>query len=159
MASSKTSVPTSIPLLAPPFAHSLQAAPQTKPVAKVEAAPPNPFNAAVKRIGMVSVGALGLAAIGMCAPPVFMTSVTTFALASIVGYQVVWGVQPALHSPLMSVTNAVSGIVAVGGLVLMGGGFLPSTLSQFIAAASVLIASINISGGVCHSLVFQSDSI
>jgi NAD(P) transhydrogenase len=92
-------------------------------------------------------------AIGFAAPPSFMASITTFALAFIVGYQVVWGVTPALHSPLMSVTNAVSGIVAVGGMVLMGGGFLPSTLSQVLAATSVLIASINIFGGVCN---FQS---
>lgn len=44
--------------------------------------------------------------------------------------QTVWGVTPALHSPLMSVTNAISGLTAVGGMVLMGGGLLPSTSSQ-----------------------------
>lgn len=47
-----------------------------------------------------------------------------------VGYHTVWGVVPALHSPLMSVTNAVSGITAVGGLLLMGGGYLPETPVQ-----------------------------
>ncbi len=46
------------------------------------------------------------------------------------GVQTVWGVTPALHSPLMSVTNAISGLTAVGGMVLMGGGLLPSTSSQ-----------------------------
>jgi NAD/NADP transhydrogenase alpha subunit len=51
---------------------------------------------------------------------------TTLGLAGIVGYHTVWGVTPALHSPLMSVTNAVSGITAVGGLLLMGGGYYPT---------------------------------
>ena len=44
--------------------------------------------------------------------------------------QTVWGVTPALHSPLMSVTNAISGLTAVGGMVCMGGGYLPNTTSQ-----------------------------
>ena len=48
------------------------------------------------------------------------------------GYHTVWGVSPALHSPLMSVTNAVSGITAAGGLLLMGGGYLPGKLPQNI---------------------------
>lgn len=51
---------------------------------------------------------------------------TTLGLSGIVGYHTVWGVTPALHSPLMSVTNAISGITAVGGLVLMGGGYYPT---------------------------------
>lgn len=59
----------------------------------------------------------------------------------------IWGVTPALHSPLMSVTNAISGIVAVAGLHLMGGGLLPETTGQVLAATSVFIATINIFGG------------
>ncbi len=90
---------------------------------------------------------MGALAIGMASPSEFMGNLTTFTLAAIIGYQVVWGVTPALHSPLMSVTNAVSGIVAVGGLLLMGGGLLPSTFAQTLAAASVFMASINIFGG------------
>lgn len=77
----------------------------------------------------------------------FSWQLTTLLLSSIVGYQVVWGVTPALHSPLMSVTNAVSGITAVGGLCLMGGGFLPDTLSQSMAVLAVFISSINVAGG------------
>lgn len=50
--------------------------------------------------------------------------------SGVVGYHTVWGVVPALHSPLMSVTNAVSGITAVGGLLLMGGGYVPETPVQ-----------------------------
>jgi len=72
---------------------------------------------------------------------------TTFSLAGIVGYQVVWGVQPALHSPLMSVTNAISGITAVGGMFMMGGGLLPNNASTLLAAAAVFISWINIAGG------------
>ena len=71
----------------------------------------------------------------------------TFALAGIVGYQVVWGVTPALHSPLMSVTNAVSGIIIVGGMFLMDGALFPATSTGLLAAISVAIASLNISGG------------
>lgn len=56
--------------------------------------------------------------------------ITTFALSGIAGYHTVWGVQPALHSPLMSVTNAISGITAVGGILLMGGGYYPQTTPQ-----------------------------
>lgn len=58
--------------------------------------------------------------------PAFTTMLTTFSLAGVVGYHTVWGVTPALHSPLMSVTNAISGITAVGGLLLMGGGYYPT---------------------------------
>lgn len=62
----------------------------------------------------------------------FTTMVTVFGLSGIVGYHTVWGVTPALHSPLMSVTNAISGITAVGGLLLMGGGLYPSNQVEVI---------------------------
>jgi NAD/NADP transhydrogenase alpha subunit len=52
-----------------------------------------------------------------------------------------------LHSPLMSVTNAISGMVGVGGLFIMGGGYLPGTIPQALGALSVLLASVNVSGG------------
>ena len=58
-----------------------------------------------------------------------------------------WGVTPALHSPLMSVTNAISGITAAGGLILMGGGLYPSNTVQVMAAGAAFISSINIGGG------------
>lgn len=73
--------------------------------------------------------------------------VTTFSLAGVIGYKVVWGVTPALHSPLMSVTNAISGITAAGGLVLMGGGVLPNNTATSLAALATLVSSINITGG------------
>ncbi|TNN15342.1 NAD(P) transhydrogenase [Schistosoma japonicum] len=95
-----------------------------------------------------SVGLSGLVGLGLCSPsPAFTTMLTTFGLSSIVGYHTVWGVTPALHSPLMSVTNAVSGITAVGGLLLMGGGLYPSSLPECLAASATLLSAINIGGG------------
>ena len=86
--------------------------------------------------------------LGFISPnPSFASMVTTFSLAGVIGYKVVWGVTPALHSPLMSVTNAVSGITAAGGLVMMGGGLLPNNTATTLAAMATLISSINISGG------------
>ncbi len=79
--------------------------------------------------------------------PLFLTMLTTFSLSIVAGYQSVWGVVPALHTPLMSVTNAISGITAAGGLLLMGGGYFPSNTAQSLAALSVLVSSINIGGG------------
>jgi len=81
---------------------------------------------------LVTTGGLGaIMALGVASPgAVFSSMVTKFGLASVCGYQTVWGVTPALHSPLMSVTNAISGLTAVGGLLLMGGGYLPSNTAQ-----------------------------
>lgn len=72
---------------------------------------------------------------------------TTLSLSGIVGYHTVWGVTPALHSPLMSVTNAISGITAVGGLLLMGGGLVPQTIPQALGAAALTLSAVNIAGG------------
>lgn len=58
-----------------------------------------------------------------------------------------WGVTPALHSPLMSVTNAISGITAVGGLLLMGGSYYPSNTIHSLAALAAFVSSVNIGGG------------
>jgi NAD(P) transhydrogenase len=86
--------------------------------------------------------------LGINAPnPAFTTMTTTLGLGCIVGYHTVWGVTPALHSPLMSVTNAISGITAVGGLLQMGGGYFPSNTAQTLAASAAFISSINIFGG------------
>ena len=77
----------------------------------------------------------------------FSGMLTKFGLASICGYQTVWGVSPALHSPLMSVTNAISGLTAVGGMLLLGGGVLPTSVAQSLATAAVLTSAVNIGGG------------
>ena len=55
---------------------------------------------------------------------------STFALSGVIGYQVVWGVAHSLHSPLMAVTNAISGMTAVGGIYVMGGGLAPSSTAE-----------------------------
>ena len=69
-----------------------------------------------------------------------------FVLACIVGWQVVWNVTPALHTPLMSVTNAISGIIVVGGM-LHGRADRPTSPASILGAAAVLLAAINIAGG------------
>ena len=108
----------------------------------------DPFTATLKQALMYTGGLGSILGLGMIAPSAaFNTMVTTFSLSGIVGYHTVWGVTPALHSPLMSVTNAISGITAVGGLVCMGGGYLPTTSPTALAAAATFISSINIFGG------------
>ena len=69
---------------------------------------------------------------------------TVFVMAVFIGFQVVWNVTPALHTPLMSVTNAISGIIVVGGL-LAGAGKLNASVG--VAIVATLFATINISGG------------
>ena len=73
--------------------------------------------------------------------------IAKFALASICGYQTVLGVTHALHSPLMSVTNAISGLTVVGGMVLVGGGLLPQTTAQILAAVAVLVSAVSAQTG------------
>jgi H+-translocating NAD(P) transhydrogenase subunit alpha len=75
----------------------------------------------------------------------FVSFLTVFVLACFVGYYVVWRVTPALHSPLMSVTNAISSVIIVGALIAAGpAGFTFSKLMGFVA---VILASVNIFGG------------
>ncbi|CAF0796416.1 unnamed protein product [Rotaria sp. Silwood1] len=116
--------------------------------AAAEAVTPNYFTKYLKDSLMYTSGIGALLGLGIISPnPQFANMITTFALSGIVGYHTVWGVQPALHSPLMSVTNAISGITAVGGLLLMGGGYYPQTIPQGLATAAAFISSINIGGG------------
>lgn len=75
----------------------------------------------------------------------FIFGITVFALACFVGYYVVWRVTPALHTPLMSVTNAISGIIVVGAIIALGAD--GSDFSHGLGFVAVLIASINIFGG------------
>ena len=69
---------------------------------------------------------------------------SVFVLAIFVGWQVVWNVTPALHTPLMSVTNAISGIIVIGALLQMGSN---SSVVMFLAGLALLVASINVFGG------------
>ncbi|KAK7966430.1 uncharacterized protein PG986_000707 [Apiospora aurea] len=123
-------------------------APAAKPAAKVEeVVAVTPFQKASREVAGVTAGMGTALALGKMTGPLFMGNAFTFALASLIGYRVVWGVAPALHSPLMSVTNAISGMVGIGGFFVMGGGYLPETLPQTLGAASVLLAFVNVSGG------------
>ncbi|KAL1840063.1 hypothetical protein VTJ49DRAFT_839 [Mycothermus thermophilus] len=106
-----------------------------------------PFQKVTREVALVTGGMGTALALGKFTGPLFMSNAFTFSLASLIGYRVVWGVTPALHSPLMSVTNAISGMVGVGGLFILGGGYLPQTIPQLFGAASVLLAFVNISGG------------
>ena len=98
------------------------------------------------------IGALVLLALGTVAPPAFMGHLTVFVLSCFVGYQVIWNVTPALHTPLMSVTNAISGIIVIGALLQVSNS---SSVVVVLAGISVLIATINIAGGflVTHRML------
>ncbi|RYP40322.1 hypothetical protein DL767_001779 [Monosporascus sp. MG133] len=106
-----------------------------------------PFQKTSREVATVTAGMGTALALGKLTGPIFMSNAFTFGLASLIGYRVVWGVAPALHSPLMSVTNAISGMVGIGGFFVMGGGYLPETIPQALGAASVLLAFVNVSGG------------
>jgi len=106
------------------------------------------FSETLKDSFMYTTGLGTVLGLGCISPnAAFTTMVTTFGLSGIVGYHTVWGVTPALHSPLMSVTNAISGITAVGGMLLMGGKYMPTDTAQTLAAIAAFISSINIGGG------------
>jgi len=126
------------------------------PAPKLSAAPPKaaepapaPVKVEKKRsvagpiVGMVFAG-LALLGLGAVAPPSFMAHFTVFVLACFVGYMVIWNVSAALHTPLMSVTNAISSIIVIGALIQISS---DNELIMWIAAATVLITSINIAGG------------
>jgi len=105
----------------------------------------DPVRDATINAGIVAVGSSALILSSVGATPAFMTMLNIFGLAGAAGYQVVWGVSHSLHTPLMAVTNAISGLTAAGGMMLMGQG--GSAVAQNLAYASVGISSINIAGG------------
>merc|ERR1712180_159113 len=108
----------------------------------------NHFNEKMKTAVSYTAGLGTINALGVGSPnPAFTNMTTTFSLGCIVGYHTVWSVVPALHSPLMSVTNAISGITAVGGMLLMGGSLYPTNSIQALAAGAAFISFINIFGG------------
>ncbi|KAK6766800.1 hypothetical protein RB195_026214 [Necator americanus] len=114
----------------------------------VVAVEPSPFAKTARSAAAITAGLGTLPVLGVVSPNLdFAAMTTTFALAGIVGYHTVWGVTPALHSPLMSVTNAISGTTAAGALCLMGGGMFPSNYAQSLALGAAFISSINIGGG------------
>ncbi|WP_026604372.1 Re/Si-specific NAD(P)(+) transhydrogenase subunit alpha [Methylomonas sp. 11b] len=130
----------------PPPPPKLSAAP--KQVAATEAATtvetksliPEP----IKQWLPIALAALVFFAVGATAPTSFLSHFTVFVLACFVGYQVIWNVSPSLHTPLMSVTNAISGIIVIGALVQVSS---PDSIIGILSAVAILIASINIAGG------------
>lgn len=101
---------------------------------------------------MLVLGAL-FAVVAMYTPPSFHPQFLIFTLAVVIGYNVIWSVTAALHTPLMSVTNAISGVIVIGSMLELAG---PVTSPQVIlGAAGVLFASINVVGGffVTHKML------
>jgi len=129
----------------PPPPPTLSAAP-AKPAAPVAAAvdhvsvAKHPF----KELLPLLIAGLVLFSVGAVAPESFMAHFTVFVLACFVGYQVIWNVSPSLHTPLMSVTNAISGIIVIGALVQIS---QPDMTVKVLAGLAILLASINIAGG------------
>ena len=96
------------------------------------------------QVGMLAIGGALLLLIGLVAPASFMQHFIVFVLAVFVGFQVIWNVSHALHTPLMAITNAISSIIILGALMQIGSG---SFLVILLAALSVFMAGINIFGG------------
>ncbi|HAI06281.1 MULTISPECIES: Re/Si-specific NAD(P)(+) transhydrogenase subunit alpha [Pantoea] len=127
---------------APPI--QVSAAPQAAPAAAkaVSTVEKKPV-AAWRKYLLIALAIVLFACLANVAPSDFLSHFTVFALSCVVGYYVVWNVSHALHTPLMSVTNAISGIIVIGAVLQMGhGGWV-----TFISFIAVLIASINIFGG------------
>ncbi len=133
----------------PPTTPSAKAPPPTPEKIPVPTKPNRPVVTAI--IGLVLVGLILL--MGQYAPASFLPHFTVFVLACFVGWQVVWNVTPALHTPLMSVTNAISGIIIIGGLLQAGSGDM--TAAAILGAIALLVATINIAGGflVTHRML------
>jgi NAD(P) transhydrogenase subunit alpha len=143
------------------------------PPIQMPAAPPKPKAAAVaapaakghghgagepmsaKSLAIVfGIGALLFLLVGMYAPASFLGHFTVFVLACFVGYMVVWNVTPSLHTPLMSVTNAISSIIAIGALVQIappldaaGAANRPNALILGLAVLALVLTAVNMSGG------------
>jgi len=133
----------------PPKVQAIAAKPkETKPeptAAEKRAAEVAAFKAATKQqVTLLAIGAAVMLVIGAFAPASFMQHFIVFVLACFIGFQVIWNVSHALHTPLMAVTNAISGIIIVGALLQIGSGNWLVVILSFVA---VLIASINIVGG------------
>ncbi|MEZ5286105.1 MAG: proton-translocating transhydrogenase family protein [Vicinamibacterales bacterium] len=140
-------------LLWPPPKREAPPAPQ-KPAARPAGVPAptaheakagKPAGSGAGTVVGLAIAAAAFIGLGLVAPPSFLAHLTVFALACVVGWQVVWNVTPALHTPLMSVTNAISGIIVIGGLLQVSGPW--SSPAVLLGAAAILLATINIAGG------------
>ena len=131
----------------PPPAPKLSAAPKPQADNKDTSPPLQEKKEESKTFGNVVAAVIASAALlwmGSVAPASFMEHFTVFVLACFIGYMVIWNVTPALHTPLMSVTNAISSIIIIGAVLQISS---DQPLITWIAVATVLITSINIAGG------------
>ncbi|HEZ7619414.1 TPA: Re/Si-specific NAD(P)(+) transhydrogenase subunit alpha [Neisseria meningitidis] len=130
----------------PPPPIQVSAQPQQTPSEKAApAAKPEPKPVSLwKKLAPAVIAAVLVLWVGAVAPAAFLNHFIVFVLACVIGYYVVWNVSHSLHTPLMSVTNAISGIIVVGALLQIGQGNGFVSLLSFVA---ILIASINIFGG------------
>jgi NAD(P) transhydrogenase subunit alpha len=128
----------------PPPPVQVSAAPAAKPLAdrpvKVEKQPMT----AARKFAFVGIGVVVLFLLTAFAPNQLITNFTVFVLAVVIGYYVIGKVHHALHTPLMSITNAISGIIVVGALLQIGRG---DTVIRVLSFVAILLASINIFGG------------
>lgn len=90
------------------------------------------------------IGGLALFGLGLVAPPSFMSHFTVFVLSCFIGYMVIWNVSPSLHTPLMSVTNAISSIIVLGALTQLSS---DNSIIMYLSIIAVFITSVNIIGG------------
>ena len=140
----KVMYPTPAPKVkAVPIAKNSEVVEKTTEQLKIEEAAAN-RKAGTFQVGMLILGGLIMALLGQYAPPAFMQHFIVFVLSCFVGFQVIWNVNHALHTPLMAVTNAISGIIVVGALLQVGSA---NFVVEILASISVLIATINIVGG------------
>ncbi len=127
----------------PPVQVSAAPAPTAAPP-PVAAPEPKPPMSDGKKLGLIAVAAALFLALSAVSPEPFLGHFMVFALAVVIGFYVIGNVHHALHTPLMSVTNAISGIILVGALLQIGHGGLWMSALAFIA---ILVASINVFGG------------
>ncbi|WP_322058526.1 Re/Si-specific NAD(P)(+) transhydrogenase subunit alpha [Paraburkholderia sp. J63] len=145
----------------PPPIQQPAVAPKPQPVAAAAPAPKKSAHGksepmSAKSLAIVfGLGALAFLLVGLYAPATFLSHFTVFALACFVGYMVIWNVTPSLHTPLMSVTNAISSIIAIGALVqvapplgeLAGAADRPSSLILGLAVLALALTAVNMFGG------------
>ncbi|MEN9728676.1 MAG: hypothetical protein RL434_3042 [Pseudomonadota bacterium] len=132
----------------PPPAPKLSAAPPAgaKPAAAAPVVPEKKplIPPALQPLVVLAAAGLGLFWLGTVAPAAFMSHLMVFVLACFVGYMVIWNVTPALHTPLMSVTNAISSIIAIGALIQVSA---PGFMMTLLAGLALILTTINMVGG------------
>ncbi|GLB65099.1 NAD(P) transhydrogenase subunit alpha [Dietzia sp. NCCP-2495] len=129
--------PPPVQVSAAPAPAAAAAAPAEEPEEKKAMSPGLKF-------GLIGLGMLALLVLVAIAPGEIPQHLTVFVLAIVIGYYVIGNVHHALHTPLMSVTNAISGVVVVGALLQIG---IDNTVGLILAAVAILVASINVFGG------------